>query len=74
MKENVLAESLISVFGGRYLDGNNISWKIVDGEFIGKRSVWTFDFRACWLEETNIDNVKTWWCGKEADYSETFKR
>ena len=33
------------------------------GSGLEKRSVWTFDFRACWLEDTTIDNVKSWWCG-----------
>lgn len=57
-----------------FLDRNKIVWKIVNGEWIGKRSVWTFDFRACWLEDTTEDNVKSWWCGSDSDYKETFKR
>jgi len=57
-----------------FLDRNKIVWKIVNGEWIGKRSVWTFDFRACWLEDTTEDNVKSWWCGADSDYKETFKR
>lgn len=57
-----------------YLDKNNIVWKLVDNEWIGKRSVWTFDFKACWLEETQPSNVKSWWCGgKDSDYTEIFK-
>ena len=57
-----------------YLDGNNIVWKLIDGQWIGKRSVWTFDWRCCWLEETTFDNVKSWWCGGiDADYNEVFK-
>ena len=55
-----------------FLDSNNIVWKWIDNNWIGKRSVWTYDFRACWLEDTNIDNVKTFWCGKESDYNEVF--
>ena len=46
----------------------------VNGEFIGKRSVWTKDNRACWLEETTSENVKTWWCGENEDYEEIFKK
>lgn len=58
-----------------FLDSKNIVWKHINGEWIGKRSVWTFDFRACWLEETEISNVKSWWCGgKELDYNEIFIR
>ena len=55
-----------------YLDTNNILYKFVDGKWIGKRSVWTYDWIACWLEETKIDNIKSWWCGQDADYNETF--
>lgn len=58
---------------GTLLDKNNVMWKFVDDELVGKRSVWTLDWRACWLEDTTIDNVKTWWCdGPEADYEEVF--
>ena len=55
-----------------FLDSNNIVWKFVDNQWIGKRSVWTFDFRTCWLEDTTPENVKSWWCGKDANYSEIF--
>lgn len=57
-----------------WLDKNNIVWKKVDSEIIGKRSVWTKDLKASWLEETTTDNVESWWCGKENDYNETFKK
>lgn len=54
-----------------FADSNNVVWKIIDGKRIGKRSVWTFDNRSCWLEDTTIENVKSWWCGgKDADYDE----
>jgi hypothetical protein len=57
------------------LDENKISWKWVDGEWIGKRSVWTKDWRACWLEETTPEDVKSWWCGgPDVDYTEIFRR
>lgn len=60
---------------GCFLDGDNFVWKVINGEWIGKRSVWTFDFRACWLEDTVLENVKSWWCGGiDADYLEIFKR
>ena len=58
-----------------FLDSNNIVWKWIDGEWIGKRSVYTFDLRVCWLEDTTIDNVRSFWCGgKDADYNEIFKK
>ncbi len=59
-----------------YLDSNNILWKIDEStnEWIGKRSVWTFNFEALWLEDATLSNIKSWWCGgKEADYTEIFK-
>jgi len=59
--------------GGNLLDSNNIAWKKVNGEWIGKRSVWTKDWRMRWLEETTKDNVETWWCGEDADYTEIFR-
>jgi hypothetical protein len=71
---NDLCKELIKGTKYRFLDKNNISWRWVDSEWIGKRSVWTFDFRACWLEETTSENVKKWWCGKESDYNEIFKQ
>ena len=74
---NVVGEVISRVLNGRshLLDENNIIWKLIDNEWIGKRSVWTFDWKSCWLEETTIDNVKSWWCGgKSADYSEVFQR
>lgn len=74
--QNMTGEVLATVFDNTsMLDKNNIVWKLSNGEWIGKRSVWTFDFRACWLEDTTGDNVKSWWCGgKDADYTEVFHR
>lgn len=73
---NVIGEAIVRncpEIKGSMLDANNIVWKVVDEKWIGKRSVWTFDKRACWLEDTTIDNVKSWWCGGEnADYNEVF--
>lgn len=75
IESNILAEAIIIALGrGSFLDSNNIGWKIVDGNWIGKRTVWTFNNRGCWLEETTIENVKSWWCGKDADYNEIFYR
>lgn len=71
---NSLCKELIKGTKYRFLDKNNISWKWVDSEWIGKRSVWTFDFKAVWLEETTLENVKSWWCRKEANYNEIFKQ
>ena len=72
---NIVAESIVRVnSSGRFLDKDNISWRLINNEWIGKRSVWTKDFRACWLEETTKENVKTWLLGKDADYQEIFKR
>lgn len=74
---NIFCESFIGVIDPSYtmLDGDNVVWKYSKGRWIGKRSVWTIDRRACWLEDTTESNVKNWWCGgREADYEETFIR
>lgn len=72
---NVIGEVIATTYGGELLDSNKVVWKLIDGKWIGKRSVWTFDFYACWLEDTTINNVKSWWCGgKEANYKEIFCR
>ena len=72
-RSNILAEIFVSEFGGSFLDKNNIVYKKINGKWIGKRSVWTYDFRACWLDDTVPENVKSWWCGGiDADYSEVF--
>lgn len=56
------------------LDKNNILWKFINNEWIGKRSVYTKDLRSCWLEDTTEENIRTYWCGgKNANYKETFK-
>lgn len=70
---NDLCKELVKDTNFRFLDENNISWRWVDNKWIGKRSVWTFDYKACWVEETTIENVKSWWCGKNEDYNEIFK-
>ena len=62
----------LEIFGTAYLDSDNILWKLIDDQLIGKRSVLTFDLRTCWIEETEINNIKSWWCGKDSDYSEIF--
>lgn len=75
VNSNSIAEAVISGLGGSgcFMDKNNIVWKFVNGEWVGKRSVWTFDRRSCWLEDTTVDNVKEWWCGEKSDYNEIFK-
>lgn len=74
---NSLSEAIVRLAKNNadLLDNNNFVWKVIDGEWVGKRSVWTFDNTACWLEETTPENVKSWWCGGiDADYKECFYR
>lgn len=74
---NIIGEAIVrqsSAINPSFLDSDNILWKVVYGEWIGKRSVWTFDFTACWLEDTDAENVSKWWCGEDADYQEIFYR
>ena len=76
MKTNTLASKICTEENKyNFLDSNNILWKWVNDEWIGKRSVYTFDLRACWLEDTTIDKVRSFWCGgKDADYNEIYKK
>lgn len=73
---NILGEAIVRGFDkpASLLDGNNILWKVVDKEWIGKRSVWCIGNRACWLEDVKTEDVKSWWCGEDADYAEIFRR
>jgi len=71
---NSIGSVISKHYNSRMLDENKISWRWVNGEWIGKRSVWTYDFKACWLEDTTKENVKNWWCGKDADYTEIFTK
>jgi hypothetical protein len=74
-KEVIISfEAYIRAAGkGCVQDENDIVWKIIDGVWMGKRSVGTFDRRRCWLQDTTIDNIKTWGQNaKNADYSENF--
>jgi hypothetical protein len=72
---NIIGEVLVRMcpeITPSFLDGDNILWEVVEDKWIGKRSVWTFDNRACWLEDTTLKNIKSWWCGENADYNEGF--
>lgn len=70
---NVFCESAVRAIGGCMLDANNILWKLVDGKWVGKRSVFTKDLRASWLEDTKVEDVKSWWCGgRDTDYTQIF--
>ena len=71
---NELAECITESFGGGFLDSNNIKWKHTKNGWIGKRSVFTDGYRSVWLEDLNGESVKYWWCGKDSDYNEVFKR
>lgn len=74
---NTRCEELVRCFehlNGSLFDHNNIVWKVVNGDWIGKRAVYTFDNSACWLEDTNPENIKSWLHGRDADYKEIFIR
>lgn len=70
----IVAEAFIRVMGGMFLDENNIIWKIINGELIGKRSVWTHDNRGVWLEDLGDSKIKREWCGENSDYDEIFRK
>lgn len=73
---NTIGQAFVMVFGesASFLDSDNILWKMVEDNWIGKRSVWTKDYRAVWIEETEKENIEKYWCGKESNYSEVFTR
>lgn len=80
-KTNVITNNLFASIISKknentsFLDSKNIVWKWINNKWIGKRSVWTFDFRACWLEDTEVKNVKSFWCGGiDANYNEIFTK
>ena len=45
---NLIGEVLSEALGGEcsFLDKNNIVWKLVNDKWIGKRSIWTKDWRS----------------------------
>lgn len=61
-------------FNPSFLDANKVIWRILNNNWVGKRSVFTADGKVCWLEETKPENVKAYWCGNTADYKETFTK
>ena len=73
MKPNSLICKILQKSGGIFLDENNIGWKYINGELIGKRTVYTHDLRAVWIEDVKKEEIRSWWCGKDSDYTECFK-
>jgi len=72
---NVLGECFANVYNSVFLDSDNILWKLINGVWIGKRSVYTIDNNACWIEDTTTDKIKSYWSGGEsANYKEFFYR
>ena len=71
---NILAWASVD-FKGHYLDNNWISWKVINGELIGKRCVSSKEgYRYCWLEDVPKDEtVHKYFHGKDADYNEIIK-
>ena len=68
----IIGKCVIKAINTNYslLDEKNILWKFVNDDFIGKRSVLTYDLKICWLEDTKAENVKTWLCGENSDYKQ----
>lgn len=70
-----ISEAICRDMGGSMLDSNNIVWKIVNNEWIGKRGVYTVDYRSCWLEDTASEKIRRWWNDNpNVDYSQIFTR
>ncbi len=72
---NKIGEAFAKTQGNAsYVTPDNICWKMHEGKWIGKRSVYTHDFRTMWLNEVDVKDIKTWSCGRDADYNEIFTR
>ena len=71
---NILGQTFAQVCKSSYLDSKTILWKWIDDKWIGKRSVYTFDLAAKWIEDTSEENIKKYWCGIDADYTEIFTK
>lgn len=71
---NFIGEYFARVCGSQFLDNKNILWKLIEEEWIGKRSVFTHDCKACWIEDTSKENIRSWWCGEHEDYTEVFRK
>ena len=50
--------SFADTYGGIYLDCNNILYKKVNDEWIGKRSVYTHTLRAVWIDEATEEETR----------------
>lgn len=57
---NQWAKSFVLKYGGEFLDSDSILWKIVDGEWIGKKAVQMKDLSIRWPEDINHDDIKKW--------------
>jgi hypothetical protein len=54
-----MAKMITEKVGGSYLDSDNILYKWVDGEFIGKPSVQTKSLSRKWFDEVSPDEIDT---------------
>lgn len=52
-------KELTKVYGGEYFDSDNILWRWVGDEFIGKPAVQTKDFTIKWFDEVTPDEIDT---------------
>ena len=50
-------KALTKRIGGEYFDSDNILWKWVDGEFIGKYAVQTKNLTIKWLDDVRPDEI-----------------
>ena len=73
MESNNFSKVICKVYGGCFLDEKNILWKWVNDEWIGKRSVYTNDLKAKWIEEVEEKEIRSYWCGVNSNYKEIFK-
>tara|TARA_R110000772_G_scaffold148307_2_gene258902 strand:- start:5521 stop:5745 length:225 start_codon:yes stop_codon:yes gene_type:complete len=74
MINNIIAEVITKDTGGCFLDSNNILWKDIKGEWIGKRAIYLKSLRAVWKESiVPTDEIYVLYHGLDADYKEIFR-
>ncbi len=56
-----------------YLNKDNILYKLIAGEIVGKRAIQTNTLRHCWLEDINPGETIKSGYNKNLDYCETFQ-
>lgn len=70
----ILVKSILHLEDSSFLDKNNILWKSIDGELLGKRCLTTYKYGNIWYEDLKSeDDVQYWLHNKNCNWEEIFK-